>query len=160
MTIAESSTAAASSAKTPEADKLEFVQLLGKLTPSPSEGATENEAELVAAAVAQHLEQVLNGPFLLWLETKIGLSETMGNQVCICLLYLKIIVIIFQYCVCNRALIHCEFVSREEHARLLCKVCCSFIALEGLCCASTEICSFTAALHRLYVARAQYTEHC
>jgi hypothetical protein len=91
MTIAESSTAAASSSKTPEADKLEFVQLLGKLTPSPSEGSTENEAELVAAAVAEHLEQVLNGPFLLWLETKIGLSETMGNQVCILQLLAKLL---------------------------------------------------------------------
>ena len=80
MTIAGSSTAATSSAQTPEADKLEFVQLLGKLTPSPSD-ASENEAVLVAAAVAQHLEQVLDGPFLLWLQKKVALSETMGNQV-------------------------------------------------------------------------------
>ncbi|KAG5180492.1 hypothetical protein JKP88DRAFT_223243 [Tribonema minus] len=65
----------------PEADPIPFVRLLGQLTPSPAEDASpEMEAQMVAEAVNQNLDKVLDGPFLRWLQKKVALSETMGNQ--------------------------------------------------------------------------------
>jgi hypothetical protein len=60
------------------ADPLEFVELLGQLTPPPSESG-ENDEKATLERVQAHLDRVLDGSFLRWLQGKVQLAKTMGN---------------------------------------------------------------------------------
>ena len=64
-----------------EADPIGFAELLGVLTPPPSDRSDIIDESLIANAVRSNLDRILNGPFLIWLQDKIKLNEDLGNQV-------------------------------------------------------------------------------